>query len=206
MPTNGLPPHSSMTRAVKPAPKRSMRMITLCALILKSSTHCSTVGRSSTKKATSKKRPNTLSALCRRIQKTLWRTSISGAFWKRWEDWKLHGCIYAMLFASIQATRTPTTTWPLFAKSWGLATKLGGIGKRMSSWTPQAHGVATRDSAWLVPKWESQLPFLGSSRVSDQPVMAEQVRAASRQFAGKISGFNKPSQTNEALFLAIVDE
>jgi hypothetical protein len=36
--------------------------------------------------------------------------------------------------------------------------------------------------------------------------MAEQVRAASRQFAGKTSGFNKPSQTNEALFLAVMDQ
>jgi hypothetical protein len=32
------------------------------------------------------------------------------------------------------------------------------------------------------------------------------VRAASLQFVRKISGFNKPSQANEALFLAVVDE
>jgi hypothetical protein len=40
----------------------------------------------------------------------------------------------------------------------------------------------------------------------DAPVMAEEVRAASLQFVRKISGFNKPSQTNEAAFLAVVDE
>jgi hypothetical protein len=40
----------------------------------------------------------------------------------------------------------------------------------------------------------------------DPPVRAEEVRAASLQFVRKISGFNKPSQTNEALFLAVVDE
>jgi hypothetical protein len=41
---------------------------------------------------------------------------------------------------------------------------------------------------------------------SDPPVTAEEVRAASLQFVRKISGFNKPSQTNEAAFLAVVDE
>jgi hypothetical protein len=40
----------------------------------------------------------------------------------------------------------------------------------------------------------------------DPPVTAEEVRAASLQFVRKISGFNKPSQANEALFLAAVDE
>jgi hypothetical protein len=40
----------------------------------------------------------------------------------------------------------------------------------------------------------------------DPPVNAEEVRAASLQFVRKISGFNKPSKVNEALFLAAVDE
>jgi hypothetical protein len=40
----------------------------------------------------------------------------------------------------------------------------------------------------------------------DPPVNAEEVRAASLQFVRKISGFNKPSKANEALFLAAVDE
>lgn len=40
----------------------------------------------------------------------------------------------------------------------------------------------------------------------DPPVNAEEVRAASLQFVRKISGFNKPSKTNEAAFLAAVDE
>jgi hypothetical protein len=40
----------------------------------------------------------------------------------------------------------------------------------------------------------------------DPPVTAEEIRAASLQFARKISGFNKPSKTNEASFLAAVDE
>jgi hypothetical protein len=40
----------------------------------------------------------------------------------------------------------------------------------------------------------------------DPPVTADEVRAASLQFVRKISGFNKPSKTNEASFLAAVDE
>lgn len=40
----------------------------------------------------------------------------------------------------------------------------------------------------------------------DPPVTHEEVRAASLQFVRKITGFNKPSRTNEALFLAAVDE
>jgi hypothetical protein len=40
----------------------------------------------------------------------------------------------------------------------------------------------------------------------DPPVTPEEVRAASLQFVRKISGFNKPSQANEALFLAAIDE
>ena len=38
------------------------------------------------------------------------------------------------------------------------------------------------------------------------PVTAEEVRAASLQFVRKISGFNKPSQANEAAFLGAIDE
>jgi hypothetical protein len=40
----------------------------------------------------------------------------------------------------------------------------------------------------------------------DPPVTADEVRAASLQFVRKISGFNKPSKANEALFLTAVDE
>ena len=40
----------------------------------------------------------------------------------------------------------------------------------------------------------------------DPPVTPEEVRAASLQFVRKISGFNKPSKANEALFFAAVDE
>jgi len=40
----------------------------------------------------------------------------------------------------------------------------------------------------------------------DPPVTDEEVRAASLQFVRKISGFNKPSKANEAVFLAAVDE
>ena len=40
----------------------------------------------------------------------------------------------------------------------------------------------------------------------DPPVTEEEVRAASLQFVRKISGFSKPSKTNEAVFLAAVDE
>ena len=40
----------------------------------------------------------------------------------------------------------------------------------------------------------------------DPPVTPEEVRAASLQFVRKVSGFNKPSKSNEAAFLAAVDE
>ena len=40
----------------------------------------------------------------------------------------------------------------------------------------------------------------------EPPVTDEEVRAASLQFVRKISGFNKPSKANEAVFLSAVDE
>ena len=40
----------------------------------------------------------------------------------------------------------------------------------------------------------------------DPPVTPEEIRAASLQFVRKISGFNKPSRTNESSFLAAVGE
>ena len=40
----------------------------------------------------------------------------------------------------------------------------------------------------------------------DPPVTEEEIRAASLQFVRKISGFTKPSKTNEQAFLAAVDE
>ena len=40
----------------------------------------------------------------------------------------------------------------------------------------------------------------------DPPVTDEEVRAASLQFVRKISGFNKPSKSNEASFQEAVDE
>ena len=40
----------------------------------------------------------------------------------------------------------------------------------------------------------------------DPPVTPEEVRDASLQFVRKISGFYKPSKTNEASFQAAVDE
>jgi hypothetical protein len=40
----------------------------------------------------------------------------------------------------------------------------------------------------------------------DPPFTDEEIRAASLQFVRKISGFNKPSKTNESLFAAAVDE
>ena len=38
------------------------------------------------------------------------------------------------------------------------------------------------------------------------PVTEQEIRAASLQFVRKVSGFNKPSKANEAVFLAAVDE
>jgi hypothetical protein len=40
----------------------------------------------------------------------------------------------------------------------------------------------------------------------EPPVTPEEVRAASLQFVRKISGFNKPSKANEAVFLRAIDE
>jgi hypothetical protein len=40
----------------------------------------------------------------------------------------------------------------------------------------------------------------------DPPVTIEETRSASLQFVRKITGFNKPSKANEAIFLAAVDE
>jgi hypothetical protein len=40
----------------------------------------------------------------------------------------------------------------------------------------------------------------------DPPVTEEEVRNASLQFVRKISGFSKPSKTNEAPFEAAIDE
>jgi hypothetical protein len=40
----------------------------------------------------------------------------------------------------------------------------------------------------------------------DPPVTEEEIHAASLQFVRKVSGFNKPSKANEAVFLAAVDE
>lgn len=40
----------------------------------------------------------------------------------------------------------------------------------------------------------------------DPPVTEEETRAASLQFVRKITGFNKPSKANEAMFLAAVNE
>lgn len=40
----------------------------------------------------------------------------------------------------------------------------------------------------------------------DPPVTNDEIRAASLQFVRKISGFNKPSRTNEVAFLAAIDE
>jgi hypothetical protein len=40
----------------------------------------------------------------------------------------------------------------------------------------------------------------------DPPVNGDEVRAASLQFVRKITGFNKPSRSNETAFLAAVEE
>ena len=40
----------------------------------------------------------------------------------------------------------------------------------------------------------------------DPPVTEEEVRAASLQFVRKISGLNKPSKPNEAVFQGAIDE
>ena len=40
----------------------------------------------------------------------------------------------------------------------------------------------------------------------EPPVTEEEIRAASLQFVRKISGFTKPSKSNEAAFLAAIDE
>ena len=39
----------------------------------------------------------------------------------------------------------------------------------------------------------------------EPPVTDEEIKAASLQFVRKVSGFNKPSKTNEAVFAAAVE-
>ena len=40
----------------------------------------------------------------------------------------------------------------------------------------------------------------------EPPVTDEEIRAAALQFVRKVSGFNKPSKANEAVFSAAVDD
>jgi hypothetical protein len=40
----------------------------------------------------------------------------------------------------------------------------------------------------------------------EPPVTNEEIRAAALQFVRKVSGFNKPSKANEAVFLSAVDK
>jgi hypothetical protein len=40
----------------------------------------------------------------------------------------------------------------------------------------------------------------------EPPATDDEIRAAALQFVRKVSGFNKPSQANEAAFLTAVDE
>jgi len=40
----------------------------------------------------------------------------------------------------------------------------------------------------------------------EPPVTDEEIHAAALQFVRKVSGFNKPSKTNEAVFLLAVEE
>jgi hypothetical protein len=40
----------------------------------------------------------------------------------------------------------------------------------------------------------------------EPPVKDDEIHAAALQFVRKVSGFNKPSKANEAVFLAAVDE
>jgi len=40
----------------------------------------------------------------------------------------------------------------------------------------------------------------------EPPVTDEEIRAASLQFVRKVSGFNKPSKANEAVFAAAIDQ
>ena len=40
----------------------------------------------------------------------------------------------------------------------------------------------------------------------EPPVTDEEIRAASLQFVRKLTGFNKPSEANEAAFVAAIDE
>ena len=40
----------------------------------------------------------------------------------------------------------------------------------------------------------------------EPPVTNDEIRAASLQFVRKVTGFNKPSQANEAAFLAAIEQ
>jgi hypothetical protein len=59
---------------------------------------------------------------------------------------------------------------------------------------------------WKIP-WEQ--PMCRNIKTLfnfDPPVTGDEVRAASLQFVRKITGFNKPSKTNEEAFLNAVEE
>ena len=58
----------------------------------------------------------------------------------------------------------------------------------------------------LLPRSEYMCRNIKTLFNFDPPVTDEEVRAASLQFVRKISGFNKPSKANEALFLAAIND
>ncbi len=58
------------------------------------------------------------------------------------------------------------------------------------------------DSATLGPMCRNIRPLFNF----DPPVTPEEIQAASLQFVRKISGFTKPSRSNEAALLAAVDD
>ena len=63
-------------------------------------------------------------------------------------------------------------------------------------------GAPRADSATLGPMCRNIRPLFNF----DPPVTPEEIHAASLQFVRKISGFTKPSRSNEAAFLAAVDD
>jgi hypothetical protein len=66
-------------------------------------------------------------------------------------------------------------------------------------------------NGWLQPACKSDTLTLMCRNIKllfnfDPPVTPEEIQAASLQFVRKISGFNKPSKANEAVFQAAVDD
>jgi hypothetical protein len=78
-------------------------------------------------------------------------------------------------------------------------------------WTSGKGGLRLQTSAEVLDTahYRGQIAMCRSIRTLfnfEPPVTDSEIRAASLQFVRKISGYNTPSKTNEAVFFSAVDE